>query len=558
MIAREETKRRFPPELVATLLVLAAYLIWMLWVPAWPSQDGPVHLYYADVFGKLLGHSDPALNQYFQIRHLLPPYALYYYALVGLSNFVSPFLADRLIICCYLVSFVFGFRFAAKRLGRSAETTTLFATLLLLNWPLGMGFVNYCLALSFALWGLGLWLRFDERQDGWLRAGFIVLAFVTMLTHPVPLMLMLGLCTVLLFADLAAARWSRGAVGSSRLWKRDVFTLLASGLTLIYIKLFTTAHPLQEVLPETGTFAVRVVHRAARLAKEDGMAALFGPFLATRIYRIALAILLIACIAIGVRQIFRSFRSRRWLPGDTIFLLGLLLLIALPFIPLDLNGLFYFADRLSLLVWLTLLLAASRSKIFSAAMPGPAARDRARVAAIVFAVVANGALLVAMTVVVVPISRDIAAVEAAPVSVAKQVGFIMEDPRQPNGWSNAPSWDPYYWAAIHVIRHNDAILANAPWMDETILPVGPGAVLPEETIAVLQTPVPGHLYGELIAAPEQRLRAMSAVNFFVVQQYNRTALTVANDPISELERGIPGRWDCGNGVAEWYRLCRRR
>jgi hypothetical protein len=489
---------------------------------------------------------------------LLPPYALYYYALVGISKFVSPFLADRLIICCYLVSFVFAFRFAAKRLGRSAETTTLLATLLLLNWPLGMGFVNYCLALSFALWGVGLWLRFGGRKDGWLRAGFIVLAFVTMLTHPVPLLLMLGLCTVLLFADLEVARWSRGAGGSSRLWKRDVFTLLASALTLVYIKLFTTAHPLQEVLPETGTFAVRVVHRAARLAKEDGMAVLFGPFLATRIYRIALAVLLIACIAIGLRQTVCSLRSRRWLPGDTIFVLGLLLLIALPFIPLDLNGLFYFADRLSLLVWLTLLLAASRSKIVSAAMQASAVRRWARVGAIVFAIVANGALLVAMTAVVGPISRDIAAVETAPVSFAKQVGFIMEDPRQPNGWSNAPSWNPYYWAAIHVIRHNDAILANAPWMDETILPVGPGVALPEEKIAVLQTPVPSHLYGELIAAPEQRLRALSAVNFFVVEQYNRPPLSVANDPIPELERDIPGQWDCGNGVAEWYRVCRRR
>jgi hypothetical protein len=549
LIAPEEASSKLTPEFVATLLVLTAYVIWMLSLPAWPSQDGPVHLYYAGIFGKLLANSDPGLGQYFRIKHLLPPYALYYYALVGLSRFVSPFLADRIVICCYLVAMVFGFRYAAKRLGPSADSTTLLATLLLLNWPLGMGFVNYCLALAFALWGLGLWLRFGGRHDTLLRVSFIALAFVIMLTHPVPLLLLLSLCTVLLLVDEAVSRWTGGKVGSSRLWKRDLITLLASGSTLVYIKLFATAHPLQEVLPETGTFAVRVAHRAARLAREDGMALLFGPLPATRIYRIVLMLLLFAGVAIGVRQITRSVGQRRWSPADTVCLLGLLLLVGLPFIPLDLNGLFYFADRLPLLVWLTLLLGASRSTIF--------ARRKAAVAIIVFAVVASAALLDAANTVLRPISRNIAAVEAEPVTLAKQVGFIMEDPRQPNGSPNAPSWNPYYWAAIHVVRHNDAILANAPWMDETILPVGPGPALPEETIPVLKTPVPSHLYGELINAP-QRLRAMNTVNFVVVQQHPGSTPSVATDPMPALERDLQGSWSCQEGPANWYRLCRRQ
>lgn len=557
LIAPEDTNGKIAPEFVATLVVLAAYVIWMLCVPDWPSQDGPVHLYYAHVFGKLLGHSNPTLEQYFRIKHLLPPYALYYYALVGLSSFVSPLLADRIIICCYLVSFVFGFRFVAKWLGPSGEATTLVATLLLLNWPLGMGFVNYCLALSFALWGVGLWLRFGGCHDMWMRASFVVLAFITMLTHPVPLMLMLGLCTVLLVVDLAVSRRSGRAGAQRRVWQRDVVTLVLSGLTLVYIKLFTTAHPFGAVLPETGSFAARVIHRAARLAKEDGMAVLFGSLASIRIYRVALLIVLVACLWIGLRQTVRSVRERRWLPCDTIFVLGMLLLVALPFVPLDLNGLFYFADRLPLLVWMTLLLAASRPPVLSREVrQGEAPRRWMRNCVILFAIVTNGAVLIAATLVIWPISRDIATVEEAPTIVAKQVGFIMEDPREPNGWSNAPSWDPYYWAAIHVMRHNDAILANAPWMDETILPIGPGPALPEERIPALQTPVPNHLYGELLAHPEQRMKAMGAVNFVVVQQHNRSTPDAADDPMAQLEQGLVG-WTCDEGTAAWYRLCRQ-
>jgi hypothetical protein len=540
--------------------VLSAYVVWMLCLPMWPSQDGPVHLYYAGIFGKLLGHTDPSLQQYFRIKHLLPPYALYYYALIGLSKIVSPLLADRLVVCCYLVAMVLGFRFVAKKLGPSGESTTLLATLLLLNWPLGMGFVNYCLALSFALWGLGMWLRFGGPNDLWMRAGFVVLAFVTMLTHPVPLALMLGVCAALFLVDAGVSR-ARG-IPRSRPWERDVVTLIVSGLTLIYIKLFTMAHPLQAVLPETGTFTARVIHRAARLAREDGMAVLFGPLPAIRIYRLALMILLVACVAVGVCRTVKSLRQRRWSAGDTICILGLILFMAMPFIPLDLNGLFYFADRLPLLVWLALLLGASRSTMLPEstgnASAGMTGLPWVRIAVILFAVVANGAVLSAANSVIRPISRNIAAVERAPVTAAKKIGFIMEDPREPGGTPNVPSWNPYYWAAVHVVRHNDAVLANAPWMDETILPVGPGVALPEQKFGVLQTPVPTHVYRELLAAPEQRLGVMETLDFVVVQQYNRPAATASSDPMTALERDVQVHWSCQDGAADWYRICQRQ
>jgi hypothetical protein len=95
-------------------------------------------------------------------------------------------------------------------------------------------------------------------------------------------------------------------------------------------------------------------------------------------------------------------------------------------------------------------------------------------------------------------------------------------------------------------------------MDETILPLGPGVALPEEKFAVLRTPVPNHLYRELLAVPEQRLRVMETVDFVVVQQNKRPAPTVSSDPITALEQGVHAHWNCQGDVADWYRLCQRR
>src|ERR1700730_4855855 len=65
--------------------LLAACLLFLITLDSFPSQDGPVHSYYADVLQDLLkgGH---AYGRYFQISHILPPYALTYYLLIALGK----------------------------------------------------------------------------------------------------------------------------------------------------------------------------------------------------------------------------------------------------------------------------------------------------------------------------------------------------------------------------------------------------------------------------------------------------------------------------------------
>ena len=74
-------------------------------------------------------------------------------------------LADKLLVCLIFITTAFGFRYLARCLGPSGDLMSLFIIPLLLNWPLGMGFYNYCLAIGMALWALGFWYRAVQQRS---------------------------------------------------------------------------------------------------------------------------------------------------------------------------------------------------------------------------------------------------------------------------------------------------------------------------------------------------------------------------------------------------------
>src|ERR1700712_5191480 len=109
---RSMTKNR-RPELF--LFVLAcAFCAWILYLPVFPSQDGPMHLYIARIMQALIFHHQPGIfPQYFYVKALVPPYALYYYLLIGLANIFSFPIADKIVVCLYIFLLLFGFRYLA-------------------------------------------------------------------------------------------------------------------------------------------------------------------------------------------------------------------------------------------------------------------------------------------------------------------------------------------------------------------------------------------------------------------------------------------------------------
>lgn len=542
----EPTQRRLTPELLATLLIVAAYVIWLLSLPAWPSQDGPVHLYYTHVLGALLSHRPTAYAHFYTIKHLLPPYALYYYALLALSKFVPLLLADRLIVCAYVVSFVFGFRYLSRALGPSADTTTLLATLLLLNWPLGMGFVNFCLSLSFVFWALGLWLRFAGRAALPQRIAFVLLAILAMFTHPVPLLALLGLAALALV--LRTLRHRQTTRTLPPFFTYDLITLVVAALTLGYVKLFTSSHPLAQtaIAVPSGSFASQVAHNVLQYASEKGLAFLSGPGLELRLYRVILLVVFILPLALALRQLFRNRVRHLWTAADTTLALSIFALIVLPFLPHDLNASHFFADRLLLLVWLLPIFAATGYTFSS---------PRSRAGILLFVLVAQVLILATANTTLRPIARSIAHLDNSPAQIASapgQLGLVLEDPRLAD-FPPGLTFNPFLWAAANVLRHDNAVLANTPWLDLAIIPLGAQPALPANSLPPAALEFPAILREDLDANPAQRDQVLASVQFLVVDQ-------VFRQPATGLDPLLPPNaadWSCHDAATHWLYLCNK-
>ena len=154
--------------------LVAGYCAWVLSMPVFPSQDGPLHLYCVEVFRQLLAHHPGPYAQTYFINRYVPPYSLYYYGLIALGKLVSLTMADKIIVCSYFVILPLGLRSLLRSVAGSADWTPLLFMPVLLSWPLMMGFVNFCIALGFACFALAAWTRNQTRSGVWPRIPFLL------------------------------------------------------------------------------------------------------------------------------------------------------------------------------------------------------------------------------------------------------------------------------------------------------------------------------------------------------------------------------------------------
>ena len=147
-----------------------------------------MHRYYAHALGAVLGHQ-PHFSVY-ALRSPFPPYATQYLSLIGLFHLFSFSMAEKVLTVMQIACFACGLRLCATAAGPAGAWVSLLIAPLLLPWYLLMGFFNYSIGLSLALVAIGCWLRMERSRPA--TAGFAVCALLLVVTHPVPVLLLLG------------------------------------------------------------------------------------------------------------------------------------------------------------------------------------------------------------------------------------------------------------------------------------------------------------------------------------------------------------------------------
>jgi hypothetical protein len=539
-----------PPSARLTAIVFAgmvlAFCAWALSLPLFPTQDGPMHKYYVHILASLLSGSQE--YHAYAIRHPFPPYATHYAILLGLTRGMSFDLAEKLLICIVFVCTAYGFRYCARSLGPSGDVLSLCVVPLVLHWSLVMGFLNYSLAVGLFFFAVGLWCRAAAGRAGlWLL--FAGVSFLLAITHPVPLLLLIVFCCLDLLIrvtqDYQLSRQTKQLRFSLKPYRWLGSALLVAGLCFLY--------PLASVDRSRSASNLHGfgLHRDALVSS----VALFGisPFdtrsknLFINGYRLGLVILLLSCLMLAFMGLAERWRSRHLRPSDSMALLAVAILVAIPVLPGTMNGSDFFSQRLMIIPWMGALAAAS----------GYSAPRRLARAVPVFAICLALTTLLPAERFFRPVAQQLFALEHQPLAEHAE-GLAILDPAMLKAVrvQYQLGFNPYLWSGALPFLHADAVMLNSPFMDQKITPLMPA---PGGDLLIDQMSSPDQaerLINGNIDLPSLPLAVRSALLASTrVIVYIATPTDVARGLGPIAGNGVAAQFGCtGHG---WYLVCSR-
>jgi hypothetical protein len=432
--------------------LLAAYCLWIVSLPVFPSQDGPVHLYYAQAVAHLLSRA-PAFVSEYQLVHLLPPYSLHYYFLMFLLHWVSPPLAEKLLACVVVLVTGYGLRFFAGRIGPSGCVLSLWALPLVLHRYVFLGLYNYCLALGLAFFAMGVWCR-PNRAEWRQRLVFLLLIGLITLTHPVPLPILLGYCAALLGLGKLSRRGEQSASTLPRPVRGDWIVLLAASVSLIYVLCFR--NPAGIYPDQVPVGAVQGFRLHGERFRDFVELFLVSPVV-LRPYRYALGGVVLSALAAGLTVAIRDLARRCYTVAQVTLGWGLLMVVGVAVLPTWINGSALFAERLTVPCVLLLLAAVSGWKWIQQ-------NSMVIVGGAVYALLA----LAALQVVIGPAAKRIALPEPNPAIAPYGHAIFISTMNTPIGLT----FDPCRSAGVRLIQQDRGVWLNPPWLGSPQLMLG--------------------------------------------------------------------------------------
>ncbi len=413
---------------------------------SFPTQDGPLHLYYADVVTHLL-RGDSTYSHYFTVKHWLPPYAFHAYLLVALNGLVASLMAEKLLVSLYTIWFCLAFRYLVHSVNPENHLLPLMAFPFVHNKQVYLGFFNFSFGVAAALLLAGYWLRHYDRLTWKRSVVFFSMIGLLGLTHPVALfvaLMFIGVHSGL--GVLAHLRDRRSPI----LWRTLLHVAAAAVCSAVWVLGFTQ---------EGGYTLMPNPFRLGALIAMGSLAAFRqAP------YRILLSVPAAAVAVLGIARWITDRRSRFSQDGALAITAGLCVaMFALG--PFEVNHGAYFYERFPIFA-----LAFTTAFAAGAALR-PVLERRFTVALGLVACVS----LSWQAVMKHRIINDLAQVYDSPPAPAHEKAVIIGSEPWVK-WAGAPvNFDPYVWAGAHYLRRSKAVLMNGAWLDAPISMIEPRA-----------------------------------------------------------------------------------
>lgn len=444
--------------------ILGALCAWVLSLPVFPTQDGPMHRYYVHVLDSLLRHS--GTYDVYRIRHPFPPYATQYASLLGLYHLFSYDLAEKLYTCLVLICLAAGLRFAAEGVGPAGRWMSLLFAPVIFSWPLLMGFYNYTLGIGLFLLCMGFWQRLPRPDRWWHLVGFVLLLLLLAVTHPIPMLLLIAFCGFdLLLSAVLRPRpvLIRQWFGQRRLQPLALLlALLAVCYPLLAVDTSRTQHTLSLIRFNRQFFTTSLLLTGISPYNSRSLDLWIDG------YRLCLYAIFAGALWVGGRSAWEALRHRRPSLGTTAFLGTVILAASVSILPNEVNGSWDFSTRLIFVLWLGALLSAS-----AAPVPAPSTQRMLALAGVVACLFT----LAPAQKFIRPAARTVFAAEQMPIPTGAPGSLLLGvDWKEELRFHDQLAFDPYKWAGVLPFVRENVVALDTPWLDQKISPldVAPG------------------------------------------------------------------------------------
>jgi hypothetical protein len=174
--------------------------------------------------------------------------------------------------------------------------------------------------------------------------------------------------------------------------------------------------------------------------------------------------LLLASLALAAAGFLRRRRARQLRPSDSILVLAVAILLAIPFLPPSMNGSDFFSQRLMIFPWLGAIAGAA----------GYATPRRLALIAPSFAVVLTLTTLLPAEIFFRPVAHQLFALENQPLP-QHALGLAILDPAMLKAVrvQHQLGFNPYLWSGVLPFLQADDVMLNSPFMDQKITPLMP-------------------------------------------------------------------------------------